>query len=565
MVGARPAPTRASRCSSGRIRATATGASGSPPRSTRPARPCRSRATPTSRRSRRCSSTATASSRTPGTILLDALVNDRPAVCVLYDEGAPAGESRGRCKNVVGEHYREVAGSGAFHRAESFEEVVAGIERCLASPGELATSGARVVQRRRRRGRRPRRRARRRGDARRARLPVSAPAIVGIYRAANAPHVERLLAPALAAGWTAAWWALDETAPVLGPHTVGEGPGAKLPLLQAAIERHGPPEAELVLSDDDIAFGRGDVTTFLDLARPGAARSRAARARRRLGGQPRHHARAAAVPRAADDVRRERPAGRDRFALGRAGDAASRWRGMGWGIELDWIDLGLPLGIVDAVPVRTSARSPAATTTPRSAPVPRGARGAWCRRLGAAAADPRRLAAVAAPPAVEGDVIFRRRSAAGPAADASRRPLVLARGRPCRRGAPAVSGVSRGDPSLRISLVLNGASPTELATCVPCVERAFPVPYSSFGAEDGDPRRALRGVPRDWDHVVHHPASIDPEQQRFEGLQALLRGRAPAFPRSPERGCHRRPAASLRAAPGAAPRPAARDARAGHT
>src|SRR5207302_6998314 len=28
-----------------------------------------------------------------GTILLDALVNDRPAVCILYDEGAPAGES----------------------------------------------------------------------------------------------------------------------------------------------------------------------------------------------------------------------------------------------------------------------------------------------------------------------------------------------------------------------------------------------------------------------------------------------------------------------------------------
>ena len=28
-----------------------------------------------------------------GTILLDALVNDRPAVCVLYDEGAPPGES----------------------------------------------------------------------------------------------------------------------------------------------------------------------------------------------------------------------------------------------------------------------------------------------------------------------------------------------------------------------------------------------------------------------------------------------------------------------------------------
>ncbi|MBA3566777.1 MAG: CDP-glycerol glycerophosphotransferase family protein [Actinobacteria bacterium] len=72
-----------------------------------------------------------------GTILLDALVNDRPSVCVLYDEGAPAGESWA-AKNVIGEHYRELAASGAFCTAESFEEVVAGIERALANPAELA-------------------------------------------------------------------------------------------------------------------------------------------------------------------------------------------------------------------------------------------------------------------------------------------------------------------------------------------------------------------------------------------------------------------------------------------
>jgi ADP-heptose:LPS heptosyltransferase len=47
-----------------------------------------------------------------GTILLDALVGDRPAVCVLYDEGAPPGESWA-AKNVVGEHYQELAASGA--------------------------------------------------------------------------------------------------------------------------------------------------------------------------------------------------------------------------------------------------------------------------------------------------------------------------------------------------------------------------------------------------------------------------------------------------------------------
>ncbi len=78
-----------------------------------------------------------------GTILLDALVNDRPAVCVLYDEGAPPGESWA-VKNVLGEHYRELTRSDAFYRAESFDDVVQGIERALASPAELAEERRRV-------------------------------------------------------------------------------------------------------------------------------------------------------------------------------------------------------------------------------------------------------------------------------------------------------------------------------------------------------------------------------------------------------------------------------------
>jgi CDP-glycerol:poly(glycerophosphate) glycerophosphotransferase len=81
-----------------------------------------------------------------GTILLDALVNDRPSVCVLYDEGAPPGESHA-LKNVIGEHYRELAASSAFYRAETFEQVVEGIRRALAHPGELAQERRRVAQR----------------------------------------------------------------------------------------------------------------------------------------------------------------------------------------------------------------------------------------------------------------------------------------------------------------------------------------------------------------------------------------------------------------------------------
>jgi CDP-glycerol glycerophosphotransferase (TagB/SpsB family) len=81
-----------------------------------------------------------------GTILLDALVNDRPVVCVLYDEGddGPPAESWA-AKSVIGEHYRDVDASGAFVRAESFAEVVAGIERSLADPGELHGERRRVV------------------------------------------------------------------------------------------------------------------------------------------------------------------------------------------------------------------------------------------------------------------------------------------------------------------------------------------------------------------------------------------------------------------------------------
>ena len=80
-----------------------------------------------------------------GTILLDALANDRPAVCTLWDEGAPAGESWA-VKNVSGEHYKPLFDSNAFYRATRFDEVVAGLERALARPDELSAERARVVR-----------------------------------------------------------------------------------------------------------------------------------------------------------------------------------------------------------------------------------------------------------------------------------------------------------------------------------------------------------------------------------------------------------------------------------
>jgi UDP-N-acetylglucosamine:LPS N-acetylglucosamine transferase len=79
-----------------------------------------------------------------GTILLDALANDRPAVCVLYDEGAPEGEQHAAL-NVTGSHYDEVIASNAFVRATDLEAVVSGIGRSLARPDELAGERRRVV------------------------------------------------------------------------------------------------------------------------------------------------------------------------------------------------------------------------------------------------------------------------------------------------------------------------------------------------------------------------------------------------------------------------------------
>jgi CDP-glycerol glycerophosphotransferase (TagB/SpsB family) len=79
-----------------------------------------------------------------GTILLDAIVNDRPSVCVVYDEGAPPGETWAE-KNILGEHYRELMASEAFVVAATFEEVVDGVERSLAQPGELSAERRRVA------------------------------------------------------------------------------------------------------------------------------------------------------------------------------------------------------------------------------------------------------------------------------------------------------------------------------------------------------------------------------------------------------------------------------------
>jgi len=47
---------------------------------------------------------------------------------------------------VSGEHYRTLFESEAFYRADTFEEVVDGVERALRHPEELAAERARVTR-----------------------------------------------------------------------------------------------------------------------------------------------------------------------------------------------------------------------------------------------------------------------------------------------------------------------------------------------------------------------------------------------------------------------------------
>ena len=68
-------------------------------------------------------------------------------------------------------------------------------------------------------------------------------------------------------------------------------------------------------------------------------------------------------------------------------------------------------------------------------------------------------------------------------------------------------------------MLLNGATPAELAACCPFIERAYPVGYVDFLGRVGDPAAALEEVPRDWDYVVDDERSRDPRQLEFTGVR----------------------------------------------
>jgi hypothetical protein len=81
-------------------------------------------------------------------------------------------------------------------------------------------------------------------------------------------------------------------------------------------------------------------------------------------------------------------------------------------------------------------------------------------------------------------------------------------------------GYHRADPSLSISLLLNGATATELADLCPFIERTYPVSFTGFHDGVTDPAPALRDVPRVWDYVVDDHRGWEHEQlASYAGLR----------------------------------------------
>jgi hypothetical protein len=181
--------------------------------------------------------------------------------------------------------------------------------------------------------------------------------LLGIYRARNERHLAPIVREAAARGWSVRLWSLDRAAPDLASTTVGVGPGAKFPLLDAIAGSAGDTTAYdwVVVTDDDIALGGGrlaDLLTIADLAGLDLVQP----AHTELS----HRDNAITLRRPLSIARRTTfveigPLFAVRGAWSGAVVASDGRHTMGWGRELEWADLaarGLRLGVVDAVGVR---------------------------------------------------------------------------------------------------------------------------------------------------------------------------------------------------------------------
>lgn len=182
---------------------------------------------------------------------------------------------------------------------------------------------------------------------------MTRPLLVGVYAGRKADRVVRVAAPARAAGWEIALHALDDVAPELEDVTRRQGPGLRLENLNGLLEDAGGLPRWVVLCDDDIAFVRGDVIGLVAEAQ--AAGFGLAQPAHVPGSHVSHpqtrvvpRSRARSVPFIEQGIAAIAPEWSGRvFPL-------PAWRGMGWGVELEWMDLaaeGCVLGVLDRITV----------------------------------------------------------------------------------------------------------------------------------------------------------------------------------------------------------------------
>ncbi len=83
-------------------------------------------------------------------------------------------------------------------------------------------------------------------------------------------------------------------------------------------------------------------------------------------------------------------------------------------------------------------------------------------------------------------------------------------------------GYHAANPELRVSLLLNGATPVELAHCCSFLDEVYAVPFTGFMHVDADPAAALAGVPRAWDYVVENHRARERSHDNFGGFRAFF-------------------------------------------
>src|SRR5919204_1772305 len=82
-------------------------------------------------------------------------------------------------------------------------------------------------------------------------------------------------------------------------------------------------------------------------------------------------------------------------------------------------------------------------------------------------------------------------------------------------------GYKAANPDISVNVLLNEATPVELARCCSFIDAVYPVPYTTFEQPDGDPRTALAAVPHEWDWIVDNHREMQPSHDAFVGFRSF--------------------------------------------